>query len=69
MNIGVSSCSLIVNVGVSVNYMQLYMVAQINSKERTFAEALYQQFYSDKSEWSLIPKDKLDEIIQRPGHD
>ena len=48
---------------------QLYMVAQINSKERIFAEALYQRFYSDKSERSLIPKDKLEEIIQRPGHD
>jgi hypothetical protein len=45
------------------------MVAQINSKERTFAEALYQRFYSDKSERSLIPKGKLKEIIQRPGHD
>jgi hypothetical protein len=46
---------------------QLYTMAQINSKERTFADELYQRFNSDKSDRSLIPKDKLEEIIQRLG--
>ena len=35
---------------------QLYIMAQINSKERTFADELYQRLNSDKSDGSLIPR-------------